>query len=118
MELHNFIAFEKDVITEIFKENPEYTAQLEAQYKVSTVTDRQFTGRGFFTTFEVPDKSFSLGEDVSYEGGNVSVLLNDTILTGYVLFVQNGFITCLEGYNYGEKPSWPDDIRSYKILQL
>ncbi|MBQ8746665.1 MAG: helix-turn-helix transcriptional regulator [Clostridia bacterium] len=108
----DFIAFEKAVIHRIFKEVPEYEENLCRQYRSVVVADRKFTGHGFCTTFYGVTVPYSLGKDVNLTLGKVSATLNDGQHgAGFVLFIEGGVISCLEGCAYDEP--WPEKIEKY-----
>lgn len=112
-----FKQFEREVMALIAKEKPEYEAKIMAQYDKARVTGREFTGRGFFTDFEVADPADSFGDGIKEPFGSISVNFPSLKYgAGFVLFVKNGFITMLEGYTYGNEP-WPDRITDYKVIQ-
>ena len=108
----SFEEFERDVISWIAKETPQYEQQILSQYNSCRIKSRRFTGHGFFTDFEVADTSDSLGdfnETLGALGLDINRLRHGT---GYILFVKDGLITCLEGYAYDEPV--PEDIFRYK----
>ena len=108
----DFDEFERDVMTWIAKETPQYELQILRQYHNCRIKGRRFTGHGFFTDFEVEDTSDSLG-DLNETFGALGLDINRLQHgIGFVLFVENGFITCLEGYAYDEP--FPEDIFRYK----
>lgn len=108
----NFEEFERDVITWIAKETPQYEQQILNQYNSCRIISRKFTGHGFFTDFEVPDTKDSL-DNVNDSLGALGLDINRLKHgTGYILFVKNGIITCLEGYAYDE--DFPEEIFRYK----
>jgi hypothetical protein len=36
--------------------------------------------------------------------------------TGYVVYVDNGYLTTIEGYTYGD--DWPESIGSFELYEL
>lgn len=113
-----FEQFERDVMMYIAKETPEYEAKILAQYEKCSVIGREFTGHGFFANFEVTDKSNSLTEDVPTHLGNLTIAFPGVeVGAGFVLYIENGLITMLEGYIYGDD-SWPEKITEYRVIQL
>ena len=47
-------------------------------------------------------------DDSSYKWGKLGAKLNGTIDTGYLIYVDCGYLHALEGYTYAEE--WPEDI--------
>lgn len=99
----------------ISKEVPEFSDFLMNQYSAS-VKKREFTGHGFFTDFEYSGTDRLPDTCGNTELGDLSVMLNGFCLVGFVLFIKNGTITCLEGYTYGDK--WPDVIEDCRFLPM
>ena len=111
-----FKLFEREVIEMIAKENPEFADKIMAQYNKARVINREFTGHGFFTNFEVTDPADSLGEGYDNQLGNLTVEFPGVKYGAcFVLFIKNGFIEMLEGCVYGNDP-WPDRITEYKLV--
>jgi len=97
----------------LFCEN-EHIDTIKQQYNNSIVTDREFTGVGFYTNFYVADKSLHLKDNVNFEIGGIHASINGLKSgAGFIVFIRNGVIKCLEGYTYGEP--WPKEITEYKF---
>ena len=122
-KINNFMAFEKDVMENIFlysEKNTDYikyessemskiecVGKIKQQYENAIVLSRKFTGVGFFTDFHVEDTSLHLNEDVNFELGGNHIAINGLRHgIGLVLFIRKGVISFLEGYTYQEK-WWP-----------
>ena len=96
-------------------EHPVLTA-LRAQLARATVRSRELTGVGFFTEFALapdavsaPVRTLRFG-DIQAE---VSGLKHGA---GFVIFVDDGLLTMLEGYSYGEP--WPEKIDEFSISYI
>lgn len=101
--------FEKIIIDDIISQYPEYSDKLRRQYDSSTVVGRDMTGKGFFTDYEIGDRSASLGDGVNLQLGEDQWNINGLEYgSDYILWIKNGFITQLEGFSYGEP--WPENI--------
>jgi hypothetical protein len=113
----DFLKFENEVMSRILHdEDPTPDKKLVEQYKIAKVTDRKFTGRGFFTDYEIPDGKYRLDDDsLNTTLGNIGANINDLKYgVGFVVFIKNGLISCLEGYTYGEE--WLGEIDSYEFF--
>jgi hypothetical protein len=112
----NFLEFENEVMFRILnEEDTTPDKRLVEQYKIAEITDRAFTGRGFFTHYKVPDEKYRLDDNLNDTLGNIGVKINCLQHgVGFVLFIKNGFISCLEGYTYGEE--WLGEIESYELF--
>jgi len=99
--------FEKIVMDKILDFNEEPFITLKKQYLSSTINSREFTGRGFFTEFSIPDELAVKGM-----GGLVRDVIakfeDSDMIYLFILFINDGKIDCLEGvtgfgaweYNY------------------
>ena len=81
---------------------------LRQQYAVAKIISREFSGVGFFTSFEVPE-DIPLVDPPNFEAGDILIILeNLPDGAGCVLFVRKGKIDFLECYTYSDP--WPDRI--------
>ena len=107
-----FEQLESSAMKRIIAEDSTMSVILEKQYKSSKVLSREFSGFGFFTNFEIIDKSLKLPDNQNFELGNVQLKLEGLKLgAGFVLFIRNGLIKTLECYTYDEP--WPAIINTY-----
>jgi hypothetical protein len=105
--------FERKVMNMLLAGELKLLAKLRKQYEIAIVKDREFNGYGFFTDFEVPDESLR----VAYgEKKYASLHMGDVLIDydgqegayGVILFVDDGFIDCLEGHPFISH-EWIDD---------
>lgn len=81
------------------------------------VIDRELTGAGFLTEFEKCQALKLFPDGTSLRWGNVGVRLNaEKLETGYVVYVDDGYLTTIEGYTYGEE--WPEAIHAMEVYEL
>ncbi len=81
------------------------------------VVSRDFTGPGFLTELRSNQKLKLFSDGVSKRWGKVGARLNSPgIETGYLLYIDNGYLTSIEGYTYGE--NWPDEIYEFEIYDV
>ncbi len=85
-------------------------AALRNQAAAASVRLREFTGVGFFTHFEVPADVPRLPFRGRFVLSDVGADVEGTEYgAGFVLFVEDGVLDCLEGFTYtGE---WPADAQ-------
>jgi len=96
-----FTELELAALLSIFSETPELQTGLERQLAAATVTVRENSGGGFFTTIAVPDDVPRVRgpKTLGYEThARVSGLEHGL---GFVLFMQDGRLHLLEGYARG-----------------
>lgn len=104
---------EKLVINKLLEGEDEIFEDLRKQYKEATVKSREFTGVGFFTTFNlkhcVPKYSRSGRiDDVSIEYPDSK---GDAC---FILYIEDGKIDSLEGYTIGE--DWNCNYDNIRIV--
>ncbi|MEN6413984.1 MAG: hypothetical protein ABFC84_14675 [Veillonellales bacterium] len=110
-----FGKIEKEVMLKLLDGQDDNLAVLRDQYAQSAVKKREYSGTGFFTSFEIPDDISKLKTSKSIQLGDVVAEIKgvkDGV--GFVLFIKNGVIDFLEGYTYGEE-KWPKEISEYKL---
>ncbi len=85
---------------------------LRQQLPRLTVASRELTGVGFYTTFDVLVRSDALPDKLML--GDVEASLEGTRHgAGFVLYVNSGALTMLEGYTYDEP--WPLEVRAFSL---
>ncbi len=91
---------------------------LRAQWERAKVVQREFTGVGFFTHFEIPvgvprvpgRRSFQL-DDVHADVPGLSHGVD------FILFIRDGAIDFLEGFTYGDD-RWPETIDTFQLTYV
>jgi hypothetical protein len=82
---------------------------LRAQLQHLTVSSRKKTGAGFYTDF-VPETSavpIDLPGRIQFGDVVARAISGLQYGGGFVLFIEHGLMTMLEGYSFGD--DWPDD---------
>ncbi|MBE7439210.1 MAG: hypothetical protein HS115_12195 [Spirochaetales bacterium] len=86
---------------------------LQAQLELAIIRSREATGVGFFTEIDTP-QSLSTPSKKSYQLSNavadIKGLKNGA---GFVLYVENGLMRCLEGFAYDEV--WPAQVEEFSV---
>jgi hypothetical protein len=111
--------FESRLMEVLLRGDHPVLAVLRAQLEGASVSKREFTGVGFFTTFAVPLTAprlavrhpGHLGRDVYADVPGVE---NGA---GFVLFLKDGALDFLEGFTYGEEqfPAEPKNVRLHYL---
>ena len=105
---------EKAVLEKLIEGSIPLLTELRKQFDVCTVKDREFTGVGFFTYFSVPEET--------HKKVGLNLVLGDVFGddipelqrgAGFMLFIEDGILTCLEGYSY-EEP-WPTQVDEFRL---
>jgi hypothetical protein len=97
-----FTALERavlDAICEMYSSDREI---LEAQLSTATLINRENTGAGFYTRFKVERgfRAATKGERSRAGPETKSDGLKHGM--GFILWLEQGYADCLEGYSYGE----------------
>ncbi|HZN94287.1 MAG TPA: hypothetical protein VFB81_16350, partial [Myxococcales bacterium] len=88
---------------------------LREQRRRLRVSKRELTGVGFFTEFEIPPDAPRLAVAGPIRFGDVLAEIEGlTHGAGFVLFIDDGLLTMLEGYSNGNE-SWPGEISSFRL---
>jgi hypothetical protein len=81
------------------------------------VLDREFTGAGFLTEFSRKQELKLFPDGFSLRWGKVGARLNASkVETGYLVYIDDGFITSVEGYTYGD--AWPTTIDQIELYDI
>ena len=111
-----FELFERTLMLKLLDGDNEILNQLRKQYETAKIKHREFSGVGFFTTFDISD-SYKLDSNKSFQLGDVKGEVNNVKNgVGFILFIQEGKINMLEGYTYDEK--WPEEITNYRLSYI
>jgi len=108
---------EKAILSYMFRDVEPSPLKTMLDFSTVKVTERNLTGCGFLTEFESSDELKVFEDSVSLRWGKVGARLNaSTLETGYLIYVDGGYVTAVEGSTYGE--DWPDDIKSFETYDL
>ena len=98
-----FIELELCVMDMLLKGDDPRLATLRQQFERSTLRERRLTGVGFYVDFAVADDAPHLESREPFHIGDVEAQIEGLEHgAGFVLFVKDGVIDCLEGYCYDE----------------
>lgn len=109
--------FEKEIIEAILKHerDRELADLLFEQYKHLLVKKREFTGVGFYTYFYIPEEGCILNKNLNLKLGDIEAEIKGLKHgAGFILYINEGRITTLEGYCYDEK--WPNHAKIINIF--
>ncbi|MBI2774571.1 hypothetical protein HYX58_01050 [Candidatus Dependentiae bacterium] len=109
-----FEEFEQAVMSKIMERDNSINIILREQYNRSHVISRDFTGVGFFTTFEVATEASRITEPVPNAYGDVEAIINGIGGYGFILFIKNGTMSFLEGYTWRDE--WPKLINNFVLV--
>ena len=104
--------FENDVVNKLLAGDHENLQILRKQCSEASF-ERKLTGAGFFLEFDVPNGCDRVGAEKFRLGDVVAKVKGLEHGSGFVLFVENGFLKTLEAYSF-EEP-WPSSISEYSL---
>ena len=108
---------EKAVINSILADNEVGPTRSAIDFDVVVVRDREFTGAGFLTDLQRSPELKLFDSGVSLRWGKVGARLNASkVETGYLVYVDDGYITAVEGYTYGDE--WPATVDQIELYEL
>lgn len=115
-----FTQLELAALQSIFSETPELAPQLERQLSVASVTERENTGVGFFTTISVPPTTVAIDWSEPLSGETHARVPSLEHGLGFVLFFDDGRIETLEGFTYGSESTASLDLTSltFEIVKV
>jgi hypothetical protein len=114
--MRNLTNLESAVLRKLLSGNHPVLALLCDQFDVCRAKKREITGVGFFTDLDVSAYTgVRLELDLKF-GDVVAEIDGLEHGAGFVLYVQQGLLTLLEGYTYDEP--WPDRIAGFKLRHL
>ncbi len=97
-----FTELELAALQSIFSEKPELASGLERQLAVATVTERENSGGGFFTTISVADEAPNVSSPKVLGHETHARVAGLEHGLGFVLFMEDGRLHLLEGFAWGE----------------
>ncbi len=93
---------------------------LKTQLTTATVVERDNTGHGFYTMFEMDRNAVPRLESVSMiDAPSMSMEgMGDGNIVGFILWAEDGYPTTLEGFQYGDLAGQTVDLHDYDLFEL
>jgi hypothetical protein len=105
---------EKAVIYKLLSRDEEGFEILRRQLDASSVSKREFTGHGFYTTISLPSGIECPRRINSLKLYDVMAEIPELQYgAGFLLYIEQGSLQMLEGYCFGEQ--WPSEITTFKL---
>jgi hypothetical protein len=99
----------------LFKLNRFDIENLRKSINEIEVLEREYTGVGFFTTFEKHECLKVMDIDQSTQLFGIGAYINtEKISAGFIFWINKGFLEMIEGCTFLEE--WPKNITSYELL--
>ena len=112
----NLKEIEKLVILEFLVEKAMNKSDAKNFADMMVVTSRMQSKVGFIADIQENDACKVDDVGLSYNWGKIGAVLNKSIDTGYLLYVERGFLSAVEGYVY--EGEWPDEIASIEVYPI
>jgi len=111
---------ERAVFALMGEDHPAIAERLARFVASATVTQRQNTGHGFYTTFEVDTRQRTLQSGRGpVDGPLLDVQVGHQVLTmGFLLWLTDGHPSCLEGFQYGTVAGGHVDLKEVDLNSL
>ena len=100
-----FTPLEQAVIAAICGLYPQDRPALEAQLSTATMISRENNGHGFYIGFSVDHGSSAAVRGPQRKDGPVAEIDGLKHGMGFILWLKEGYASCLEGFGYGENIS-------------
>ncbi|MEO8214170.1 MAG: hypothetical protein ABI560_13300 [Myxococcales bacterium] len=108
---------EKSAVEKVLADTSVKPTKKSIRWDAISIKSRSLTGAGFLTEFEPSPELKVFADGVSLRWGKVGARLNvRRTETGYLVYVDGGQITAVEGYTYGDE--WPNEVDSIEWYEL
>jgi len=107
---------EKEIIKSFLKINNFNEDFYGKAFESLEVMNRRMTGVGFYTDL-VTNKAFKEERLKSLRWTKAGALLNHNLKVGFLVYVDEFKINCIEGFTYGDT-AWPKKITSFEMRIL
>jgi hypothetical protein len=97
-----FTPLESAVLSATCEMHPEDRVALKAQFSTATLSSRQNNGHGFYTRFSVVHESSTPVRGPQLKNGPTARIDGLKHGMGFILWLEKGYATCLEGFGYEE----------------
>lgn len=112
--MNELTKLEREVLLKLLDGDDESLFILREQLDAASVSEREMTGVGFYTTLTIPSNARRLSRVDTIRLGDVVARISGLDHgAGFVLYIQNGVLHLLEGYVYDEK--WPPDVSFFEL---
>ena len=115
--VEQFTDLERAVLNAICDAQPGIAKTLRELLTTARLSERDNTGHGFYTAFDVDKSAQPL--DVPQrllDGPNGAVTIGDaTLLMGFILWLEDGYPSCLEGFQYCTPDGGSIDLKTVDL---
>lgn len=113
----DFTNLEKAVLDAICEEQQSIADRLRALFLTGRLSERDNTGHGFYTSFDVDKTLAPIDWPMRLiDGPNAEVAVGgEILLMGFILWLEDGYPSCLEGFQYGTPTGGDIDLKSTSL---
>lgn len=118
--MSGFTDLEKAALSAICDARPGIARQLRSLLATMQLAERENTGHGFYTCFDVDRAQPPLDWPTrTLESPTAEVAVDGrTLLMGFILWLEDGFPTCLEGFQHGTPEGEDIDLKPRDLAAL
>lgn len=118
--MSEFTDLEQAVFAVIFKDQPDVAERLRVLLSDARISERDNTGHGFYTSFDVVKKTPPIDwPERILDGPDGEIAVGDeTLLMGFILWLEEGYPNCLEGFQYGTPTGEDIDLKAVDLASL
>jgi hypothetical protein len=81
------------------------------------VRSREFSGTGFLTEFEPTEANNLFEGHITDRTGSIGAKVGqEAVEAGFLFYIDEGRLTCLEGYTY--QGTWPEDSDVFELYDI
>lgn len=115
-----FTELERTVLNAICDDQSGVVGLLRELLATAQVSDRDNTGHGFFTSFDVDKSMPPVGlPQRLLDGPNSEVAVGDEkLLMGFILWFEDGYPDCLEGFQYATLEGGDIDLKAIDLKSI
>jgi hypothetical protein len=94
--------------------------QLRKFLSDARISERKNTGHGFYTSFDVAKSMPPIDwPQRIVDGPNAEIAMgDDTLLMGFILWIEGGYPNCLEGFQYDTPAGAVIDLNAVDLTSL
>jgi hypothetical protein len=118
--MSEFTELEQKVLAAICDNQPSIAEPLRSLLSDARISERDNTGHGFYTSFDVGSgRSPIAWPQCIVDGPNAEVSVGDqTLLMGFILWLEGGYPNCLEGFQYGTPAGDNIDLKAVDLTSI
>ena len=108
------------VLAVICDDQPSVAGPLRKLLSDARISERDNTGHGFYTSFDLGKNAPPIDwPSRLLDGPNAEIAVgNETLLMGFILWLDRGYPNCLEGFQYGTPTGDDIDLKTVDLAAI